>query len=109
MSKIFDPYFTSKPAASGLGLAISYSIVKKHGGLLQLESTSPEGSTFAFFLPAAPASAPAPAMQMPVDGDWQPVSTIDELHAVRGYQSRDAQAIHLKLDEIIKSIDQAQN
>ena len=56
VSKVFDPYFTTKPAASGLGLAISYSIVKKHGGLLQLESTSPEGSTFAFFLPAAPVS-----------------------------------------------------
>jgi PAS domain S-box-containing protein len=51
-SKIFDPYFTTKPAASGLGLAISYSIVKKHGGLLQLESSSPDGSTFAFYLPA---------------------------------------------------------
>ena len=34
ISKIFDPYFTTKPAASGLGLAISYSIVKRHGGLL---------------------------------------------------------------------------
>jgi two-component system cell cycle sensor histidine kinase/response regulator CckA len=51
-SKIFDPYFTTKPAASGLGLAISYSIVKRHGGLLHLESSSPEGSTFAFYLPA---------------------------------------------------------
>ncbi|HET9418723.1 MAG TPA: response regulator [Chthoniobacterales bacterium] len=53
-SKIFDPYFTTKPTASGLGLAISYSIVKKHGGLLHLESSSPAGSTFAFYLPAAP-------------------------------------------------------
>jgi two-component system cell cycle sensor histidine kinase/response regulator CckA len=52
--KIFDPYFTTKPTASGLGLAISYSIVKKHGGLLHLESSSPAGSTFAFYLPAAP-------------------------------------------------------
>jgi two-component system cell cycle sensor histidine kinase/response regulator CckA len=52
-SKIFDPYFTTKPTASGLGLAISYSIVKKHGGLLHLERSSPEGSTFAFYLPAA--------------------------------------------------------
>ncbi|MBA2241612.1 MAG: response regulator [Chthoniobacterales bacterium] len=52
-TKIFDPYFTTKPAASGLGLAISYSIVKKHGGLLHLEKTSPEGSTFTFYLPAS--------------------------------------------------------
>ncbi|MFN2541523.1 MAG: response regulator [Chthoniobacterales bacterium] len=53
VTKIFDPYFTTKPTASGLGLAISYSIVKKHGGLLHLEGSSPEGSTFAFYLPAA--------------------------------------------------------
>jgi two-component system cell cycle sensor histidine kinase/response regulator CckA len=52
-SKIFDPYFTTKLTASGLGLAISYSIIKKHGGLLHLESSSPEGSTFVFYLPAA--------------------------------------------------------
>lgn len=52
-TKIFDPYFTTKPASTGLGLAISYSIVKKHGGLLHLESSSPEGSTFAFYLRAS--------------------------------------------------------
>jgi two-component system cell cycle sensor histidine kinase/response regulator CckA len=51
--KIFDPYFTTKPTGSGLGLAISYSIVKKHGGMLHLETSSPEGSTFAFYLPAS--------------------------------------------------------
>jgi PAS domain S-box-containing protein len=51
-TKIFDPYFTTKPIGSGLGLSISYSIVKKHGGLLHLESSSGEGATFAFFLPA---------------------------------------------------------
>lgn len=52
-TKIFDPYFTTKPMGSGLGLAISYSVVKKHGGILHLENSSPEGSTFAFYLPAS--------------------------------------------------------
>jgi PAS domain S-box-containing protein len=56
-SKIFDPYFTTKPMGSGLGLSISYSIVKKHGGMLHLESSSTEGATFAFFLPAVDARA----------------------------------------------------
>jgi PAS domain S-box-containing protein len=50
--KIFDPYFTTKPTGSGLGLSISYSIVKKHGGVLQLENSSPEGATFAIYLPS---------------------------------------------------------
>ncbi|MDQ6622755.1 MAG: response regulator [Verrucomicrobiota bacterium] len=57
LTKIFDPYFTTKPTASGLGLAISYSIVKKHGGLLFLENSSPEGSTFSFYLPASEGAA----------------------------------------------------
>jgi PAS domain S-box-containing protein len=52
-AKIFDPYFTTKPTATGLGLAISYSVVKKHGGVLLLESTSGDGSTFAFYLRAS--------------------------------------------------------
>jgi CheY-like chemotaxis protein len=52
-AKLFDPYVTTKPAASGLGLAISYSIVRRHGGFLHLESNSPKGATFAFYLPAA--------------------------------------------------------
>ena len=51
--KIFDPYFTTKPLGSGLGLAISYSIIKRHGGILHMESSSPEGSVFAFYLPAS--------------------------------------------------------
>lgn len=59
VTKIFDPYFTTKPAASGLGLAISYSIVKRHGGLLHLETTSSDGSTFAFYLPATEGKAAA--------------------------------------------------
>ncbi len=55
IAKIFDPYFTTKPSASGLGLSIGYSIIKKHGGLLQLENTSPRGASFAFYLPATDA------------------------------------------------------
>jgi PAS domain S-box-containing protein len=54
-TKIFDPYFTTKSVSSGLGLSISFSIVKKHGGMLHLEQSSPSGAVFSFFLPAAPA------------------------------------------------------
>jgi PAS domain S-box-containing protein len=63
VAKIFDPYFTTKPSATGLGLSIGYSIIKKHGGLLQLENTSPHGATFAFYLPATDAE---PAIANPV-------------------------------------------
>jgi PAS domain S-box-containing protein len=60
VTKIFDPYFTTKSTGTGLGLSISYSVVKKHGGLLHLERTSADGSTFTFYLPAADSEPPVP-------------------------------------------------
>ena len=53
--KIFDPYFTTKPKGSGLGLATSYSIVKNHDGLISMESRTGEGARFIIYLPASEA------------------------------------------------------
>jgi PAS domain S-box-containing protein len=53
LKKIFDPYFTTKPKGSGLGLATAYSIVKNHNGLIAVESKPGEGSTFTICLPAS--------------------------------------------------------
>ena len=53
LSKIFDPYFTTKHNGSGLGLATSYSIVKKHGGEIAVESAIGEGTTVVVLLPAS--------------------------------------------------------
>ena len=52
LKKIFDPYFTTKPKGSGLGLATSYSIVKNHEGLITVESRVGGGATFSLYLPA---------------------------------------------------------
>ena len=60
VTKIFDPYFTTKSTGTGLGLSISYSVVKKHGGLLHLERNSADGSTFTFYLPATDSEPPVP-------------------------------------------------
>jgi signal transduction histidine kinase len=52
--KIFQPFFTTKPTGqgTGLGLSLSYDIVKAHGGELKVESTVGEGSEFIIELPA---------------------------------------------------------
>ncbi|HLP25137.1 MAG TPA: ATP-binding protein, partial [Acidobacteriota bacterium] len=53
LSKIFDPYFTTKQQGSGLGLATVYSIARKHQGHIEVESRLGEGTTFHLWLPAA--------------------------------------------------------
>lgn len=53
LSKIFDPYFSTKKTGSGLGLAIAYSIVKKHNGHITVESRVGVGTTFYVYIPAS--------------------------------------------------------
>jgi PAS domain S-box-containing protein len=55
LAKIFDPYFTTKDKGSGLGLATSYSIIKNHGGLIDVKSNLGEGTTFFVYLPSVEA------------------------------------------------------
>jgi len=53
LTKIFQPFFTTKPAGqgTGLGLSLAYDIVKAHGGELKVETNEGVGSEFVIFLP----------------------------------------------------------
>jgi signal transduction histidine kinase len=51
MPKLFDPFFTTKKNGTGLGLASSFSIIKRHGGLLDIESEIGKGTTSHVYIP----------------------------------------------------------
>ncbi|MFZ5951449.1 MAG: PAS domain-containing hybrid sensor histidine kinase/response regulator [Candidatus Rifleibacteriota bacterium] len=52
LPRIFDPFYSTKAAGHGLGLATCYSIIRRHGGCIEVESMPGKGSTFHVYLPA---------------------------------------------------------
>lgn len=54
LDKIFEPFYTTKPTGTGLGLGISHSIITSHGGRLTAESAAGKGTTVTVWLPIQP-------------------------------------------------------
>jgi CheY-like chemotaxis protein len=66
--RIFEPFFSTKgPGGTGLGLAMVYGIVSRHGGEILVDSAEDTGSTFTIRLPVG-RTAPEPAPRIPVTG-----------------------------------------
>lgn len=74
LSRIFDPYFSTKSEGHGLGLAICYSIIRKHNGMIAVESLPGAGTTFFIYLPARPGEFVAkPAGGEPGEANSRPL------------------------------------
>lgn len=52
LPKVFEPFFSTKNTGSGIGLYTSYSIIKKHNGIIDVKTSKGNGTTFVIYLPA---------------------------------------------------------
>jgi len=84
-SRIFEPYFTNKPEGSGFGLPAALSIVKKHGGTIDLSSTVGEGSRFTIYIPAADEKekGESPATREPAPAGGHRILILDDEPGIR--------------------------
>ena len=98
LSKIFDPYFTTKPTGTGLGLSSVYSIVRRHAGSVTVVSLPDVGSTFTLHLPAAapdaslPVASPLVQVPTPQQGLGR-VLVMDDESLIRDLASRVLQVL----------------
>lgn len=90
LTKIFDPYFTTKEKGSGLGLATCYSIVRNHSGMIDVRTKPGEGSTFLIYLPAIVGQVPKKALekqQIPSQSSMAKVLVMDDEDFIRDLSS----------------------
>ncbi|MBX3716110.1 MAG: MASE1 domain-containing protein [Burkholderiales bacterium] len=99
IDRIFEPFFTTKPAGrgTGLGLALVHSIVKEHGGAIDVESEVGKGTTFTVWLPRleeaglGEAGEEAPLagrgqVILAVDDEPEVLAALEEMLATLGYE-----------------------
>jgi CheY-like chemotaxis protein len=125
IDKIFEPFFTTKEIGKGTGLGLStvISIVKSHGGFLDLQTQVGKGTTFNVYLPAAESTSVAATSDIPVSelrGKGETIMVVDDEPAVvemtksilqhYGYKvltanhGADALALHSQSKESVRAV-----
>ena len=89
IDKIFDPYFTTKETGSGLGLAVTHSIIHKHGGFIDARSEQGKGTVFSIYLP--------------VTGNQEPYREDQQKHIVNS-KKHSFSVLVMDDDEMIRNI-----
>ncbi|MBU2538550.1 MAG: response regulator [Proteobacteria bacterium] len=80
IDKIFDPYFTTKGVGkgTGMGLSISYGIVKSYGGTITVESTVGQGTTFHVYFPVIQEEEQEPEKSQDIPGGKERILFVDD-------------------------------
>jgi PAS domain S-box-containing protein len=117
LGRIFDPYFTTKNQATGLGLATTHSIVRNHGGFVTVDSKVGQGTTMSIHLPATtreavspehPAVAPEPCWRSRVlimDDEIAARSVAANMLDVLGYQAEAVESGTVAIDRFTRARD----
>lgn len=96
LQRIFDPFFSTKFAGRGLGLAAVIGIVRSHQGLIRIRTEPGKGTTFRVLFPAVASAARKPERASPTRSDWQGKGTVlvvDDEEGVREVAERMLQEI----------------
>ncbi len=98
LEKIFDPYFSLKPTGTGLGLAVTYSVLRRHQGLVVADSVVGKGTTLTLYLPRTgggelPAARARASEAVAASGRGRRVLLMDDDRDVRSIGAQLLQAL----------------
>ena len=88
LSKVFDPYFTTRQKGSGLGLTTSYSIIKNHGVYITVESKVSVGTTVRIYIPASKKPVTMKKEEEAFTMDKQLLRAVDLIKGIKVYRGR---------------------